>query len=720
MASSQNQEPKPASTPSSNVLDGLLAKIDDSHLQDSLRSEIERLREVASFGLVFEKHLPETARLINHPVRRNSLVAKRSLDDPRTGLVTAVVGGLATVEWEEGDVETVQVDQLVVVARFGEPIYPGLRPVDRIEEGDDKPFHLVINGENYHALELLQYTHEEKVDVIYADPPYNTGAKDWTYNNDYVDGSDVYRHSKWLSFMERRLILARRLLKPDSTLVVTIDEHEVTRLGVLLEQLFPEADITLVTIVINPKGVTRPGVQRFSRVEEYAYFCFFGDAGLYPLGDDLLSKTTRGSSNEEEKRPRWKGLLRSGSNARRQDRKNMFYPVFIDPDRGAVLGAGDPLPYEEAPDFEAKSGGLTPVWPVRANGELGRWSIGHEKLRELIDKGYVSLGGYDEERRTWALSYLSKQFQEQLEEGVLVVKSYDKTRNVADVVFDDPNLAGRRIKTVWHRTHHDAGVGGTDVVSGLLGGREFSFPKSVYAVRDTLAMLTRDKPDAVILDFFAGSGTTAHAAAMLNAEDGGRRQTILITNNEVGLEEQSALKKAGHLPGDEAWEARGIFYRATKPRIEAAIRGTRSDGKPIPDALKNWDGTPMSDGYRENVEFFELTYQDPNRVERGRAFEAVAPLLWLKSGGVGTRIDTACETFEAPDGAVYAVLFDPAYVRELVREISDREEVSTVFVITDSTSAFQQAAAELPAHVEPVQLYSSYLRSFEVQVGDTA
>src|SRR5690606_5455394 len=184
-------------------------------------------------------------------------------------------------------------------------------------EGDDKPFHLVINGENYHALELLQYTHEEKVDVIYADPPYNTGAKDWTYNNDYVDGSDVYRHSKWLSFMERRLILARRLLKPDSTLVVTIDEHEVTRLGVLLEQLFPEADITLVTIVINPKGVTRPGVQRFSRVEEYAYFCFFGDAGLYPLGDDLLSKTTRGSSNEEEKRPRWKGLLRSGSNARR-------------------------------------------------------------------------------------------------------------------------------------------------------------------------------------------------------------------------------------------------------------------------------------------------------------------------------------------------------------------------------------------------------------------
>src|SRR5664279_2684854 len=154
-------------------------------------------------------------------------------------------------------------------------IYPGLVSTGKVQRGGDRPYHTVINGENYHVLKALSYTHRGKVDAIYIDPPYNTGAKDWKYNNDYVEADDLYRHSKWLAMMERRLLLAKELLNPlDSVLIVTIDEKEYLRLGMLLEQVFPEAEIEMVTSVISAKGVARVG--QFSRIEEYIFFARFG------------------------------------------------------------------------------------------------------------------------------------------------------------------------------------------------------------------------------------------------------------------------------------------------------------------------------------------------------------------------------------------------------------------------------------------------------------
>ena len=144
------------------------------------------------------------------------------------------------------------------VAEYDQPIYAGLKETGRVERGGDKPYQVVINGENYHALETLAFAYTGKVDCIYIDPPYNTGARDWKYNNDYVDGSDAYRHSKWLAFMERRLKLAKQLLNPnDSVLIVTIDEKEYLRLGLLLEQVFRGERIQMVSSVINPAGVSR-------------------------------------------------------------------------------------------------------------------------------------------------------------------------------------------------------------------------------------------------------------------------------------------------------------------------------------------------------------------------------------------------------------------------------------------------------------------------------
>src|ERR1019366_5769080 len=140
--------------------------------------------------------------------------------------------------------QSVALDDLVVVAEFRDTLYPGLVSTGKVQRGGHKPFQTVINGENYHVLKALTYTHRGKVDAIYIDPPYISGAKDWKYNNDYVEGDDLYRHSKWLAMIERRLLLAKQLLNPaDSVLIVTIDEKEYLRLGLLLDQGFPEARI---------------------------------------------------------------------------------------------------------------------------------------------------------------------------------------------------------------------------------------------------------------------------------------------------------------------------------------------------------------------------------------------------------------------------------------------------------------------------------------------
>lgn len=238
------------------------AKQLDPQLGEDLEAEIRPFQERLPFGLNFERHAPEAVELAGHKIRKGSKVrvlpsrGSTARGDQRVWVVTAIKEDsvdITTPSIEETETLTVDLDDLVLVAEFRDRIYPGLRPDGAVENGGDKPSHTVINGENFHVLEQLTFTHEQSVDAIYIDPPYNSGARDWKYNNDYVEGDDLYRHSKWLAFMERRLKLAKRLLKPhDSILVVTIDEKEYLRLGLLLEQTFPDADIQMVSTVINP------------------------------------------------------------------------------------------------------------------------------------------------------------------------------------------------------------------------------------------------------------------------------------------------------------------------------------------------------------------------------------------------------------------------------------------------------------------------------------
>lgn len=185
---------------------------------------------------------------------------------------------------------------------------------------------------------------------------------------------------------------------------------------------------------------------------------------------------------------------------------------------------------------------------------------------------HVSLGGYDKKRNTYAITYISKPNREKIANGEIVITGRDKTTGVVNIEFASNN--NKTIKTVWHRTLHDAGAYGTDVVSSIIGKkRTFSFPKSIYSERDAIAAIVRDNKKALILDFFAGSGTTLNAVNLLNAEDNGSRRCILVTNNEISEEEAKALSSNGLNPGDPEWEKSGICQSVTWPRTKYSILG---------------------------------------------------------------------------------------------------------------------------------------------------
>ena len=264
----------------------------DSELANQLRKFVRD----HTYGLVFEENLPDAIRLYTKRPSEDDIVNIRpergkgeTKENAVSWVVRTVSGDRAVIE-HAGEKREIPVADLVTLVNYRDVIYPGLREIDRIERGEaTDPYHVVINAENYHALEALLYCYPGKVDCIYIDPPYNSGAKDWKYNNNYVDSSDQYRHSKWLKFMRRRLELAKMLLNPqEGVLIVTIDEKEYLRLGLLLEEIYSDARIQMISNVINPAGVARQG--EFARTDEYLFIVFLGTASpqKVPLGDEWL------------------------------------------------------------------------------------------------------------------------------------------------------------------------------------------------------------------------------------------------------------------------------------------------------------------------------------------------------------------------------------------------------------------------------------------------
>lgn len=352
-----------------------------------------------------------------------------------------------------------------------------------LSDEPDVPNHILIEGDNLEALTALSYTHEGKIDVIYIDPPYNTGNKDFVYNDSFVDTEDSYRHSKWLSFMSKRLKIAKKLLSDKGVIFISIDDNEQANLKLLCDEIFGSQNLIANICRQAIKGGSR--ALNLKTVHDYIL--------AYSKSFELMQPFT-GEEKEElsleltdEKGPYTKGreLNKWGAGSRREDSPSMWFPI-------------------SGPNGED-------VYPIRNDGSEGRWRWGKKKLLKAVEDGDVIF--------------------EMRDNGYYI--AYEKVRSMKSTT---------KQYTSWFSDNYINAKGSEplkDIFNTLMS--VFTYAKPVELVHDLVFM--SNHPDGVILDFFAGSGTTLHATMQLNAEDGGHRQCILVTNNENNICEEVTYER---------------------------------------------------------------------------------------------------------------------------------------------------------------------------------
>lgn len=424
--------------------------------------------------------------------------------------------------------------------------------------GEEHPNHILIEGDNLHALTALTFTHEGKIDTMYFDPPYNTGNKSWRYNNDYVEKEDAFRHSKWLSFMSKRLKIAKKLLSADGLIVVTIDDYEVSPLTLLLDEIFGENNrVGTLIIENNPRGRTTN--KFFATCHEYA-LVYSKNQELASLNPILLNDEQKLAFGFEDKISPYRLLpfRRSGGLSTPNDRPNSEFPLYYSISEKNIIAVGGPRAKKYPAEYEP-----TNILTLNANNEI----IEHNPEEFLSKyKGDVypimpidSSG----KRRVWRWS--------ERENILLAAKEGDfnivSSNGSFTVQLKDRIKEGRKAKTIWSNPKYDASSNGTVLIDSILNKHKaFDYPKSLYAVKDTLHVIeNKKKKNSVYLDIFGGSGTTMHAIVEMNKEDGGNRQCILVTNNENNICEE-------------------VTYERNKRVIEGY---TNAKGEKIPGLTKN-------------------------------------------------------------------------------------------------------------------------------------
>ena len=696
------------------AINDLIAQITDEGLRKRFEQEVNKLSKQKKFGLVFESHLPEVTPLYDMPIRAGCKVILRDRrEDKNIYIVLTVDNGMAVCGLKSAEeTKSISVNDLVRVAEFGESIYPYLKPIDCVcNSSEDDFWHALIEADNSHALQLLEYLYASRVDCIYIDPPYNNRDKSWKYNNDYVDSSDSYAHSKWLSFMEKRLRIAKKLLNPKkSVLILTIDEKEYLHIGCLLEEIFPDAQIQMITSVISAKGVVRN--DQFSRVEEYIFVVEYGEVSFSKLPFNMLDDDIK---KEADREIEWLGFRRRAPQAKRNSRPNQFYPVYVNNETGIIEAIGDVVKQGVDRNTISVPEGCTALWPLSKDGDERLWSLIPEQARTNLEKGYLRVKNWNKKERTGTVYYLPSGTIDDIESGK--ARTIGKN-NDGSIIAKYEAEGTTPPKRVWNMKSHNAETYGTNVLNSILGKR-FDYPKSIYAVHDTLSFFVGNNPNALIIDFFAGSGTTLHAVNLLNAEDNGNRRCVLVTNNEMSVEEEKQLIDAGRLPGDEEWESLGIANYVTWPRIVGCIKGRDIDGNVLQgnygvdketyelQKLKVVEGDKtktinayikkneplypklaelkVGDGFRSNAIFLKLGFLDKTSVALGMQFKELLPVLWMKAGAKGRcpEIKEDCPKMLILPENRFAVLVDENAFLEFNDEIKKHPSIQTVYIVTD-------------------------------------
>lgn len=420
---------------------------------------------------------------------------------------------------------------------------------------------LIIKGNNLLALHTLKTQFRGRIKLIYIDPPYNpdSPSNTFAYNNNF-------NHSTWLTFIQNRLEAAKQLLTKDGVLVVAIDDNEVFYLGVMLHEIFPEYEIHCITIVHNPRGVQGAN---FSYVHEYAFF-------VVPQRQKII-----GNRKISEEEIDWSPLRNWGGESRREDAKNCFYPIIVENDQ--IVGFGDVLGDDEHPKSQTeKRGNRYYIYPIDKNKVERKWRYARQSVEEIkhLLRAKKTKDGYDIE--------IGKDF------GVY--------------------------RTVWEDSRYDANVYGTQIVKSLVPDSPFDFPKSLWNVYDCLYAVVANDKNAIILDFFAGSGTTAHAVLELNREDGGNRQFILC--EQMDYAESITVERVkkvieNNKSGDFIYCELMKYNEAFMERIQAAKSSKELLEiwrEMAEDSFLNWYVNPQMP--EEAIHDFEAIGKEPDGLEK--------------------------------------------------------------------------------------------------------
>lgn len=531
------------------------------------------------------------------------------------------------------------------------PIAKTLRPVRNESVDFDNTKNLFIEGDNLDALKLLQETYLGKVKMIYIDPPYNTG-RNLLYKNDYSEGIKDYLvksnqstkslgqmvantetdgrfHSNWLSMMFQRLKVAKNILAKDGVLVCAIDENEFGTLSVLMKEIFSGAawEHAYVSVVHNPRG--QQG-KNFSYVNEYLIFVY--PSKIKAIGNRKIS----------DDNIKWSQFRKWGGESERADAKNCFYPVLVE--NGNIIGFGDVCKDDEHPKQTVWVGDIAYVYPIDNEGVERKWRYARQSVDEIakfLKPKKTKSGGY------------------QIEIG----KNFGLYR------------------TVWSDNRYDSNEYGTKLVNDLVEGSGFTFPKSLWAVYDPIDAVTGGDKNAIVVDFFAGSATTAHAVMKLNADDGGNRRFIAV-QIPAPIDKETPSFKNGFTTIAEISKER--IRRAGKRILEGECHNGWN--KDIGFRVLKIDTSNMADGYyvpdalnKDNLGMFVDNIK-PDRTAEDLLFQVM--LDW----GVDIGSPITKETIQGREaffvnGNALAACFDTQHNidEEFVKEMAERRPLRAVF-----------------------------------------
>ena len=514
---------------------------------------------------------------------------------------------------------------------------PILHEVATKQIASDKvlPTNILIEGDNYHALSVLNYTHKGKIDFIYIDPPYNTGARDWKYNNDYVDAEDAYRHTKWLSFMSHRLKLAKNLLSPDGIICVAIDDYELFTLGLLMDDsaFFGEKNrIGVICVEHNPQG--RSFSRFFSTTHEY-YLFYAKDINKIKIENLPIFDELDGDYSHEDSVSRYKliPLRKSGFASRRTDRPTQYYPIYLN-EKTLKLSM-------------EKQTGWKAIYPINTSGEECVWRISLANCKKFVAQGDIEV----------------------------------KKTNGNYVLYKKHRIEqGKKATTMWVHPKYAASMHGASLITKILGKQHaFNYPKSLHAVKDAICVALANKKDATVLDFFAGSGTTAHAVLQLNNEDDGNRRFIICTNDENQI-------------------ASEVCY----PRVARVIKGyTEANGEKIP-------------GLGGNLKYFKTAFvgAEPNDKNKEVLTREATEMLCMREDTFEAVKETKLIKIFKGNKRHTGIVFDEDAIPALKKEIEKIGGRWSVYIFSLSDDTFDEEFEDMKKSVVVAPIPEAILRVY--------